>query len=208
MQRRPARARAVAAVGGALAVLTGVVGLVWHFVNTGVPYADGISDWWAMGVVAALAFGPTGVALARARPDLPLGWLFLAVGVVAGSRWWPPSTGSGGSKRGQSSADSALWWGNWLWVVGLVPIASLVPLLVPDGRLPSPRWRPALVLGVAAALAAGLTFAVVLLLDHARPGPAGLHNPVSIPWMDEPAVSALLTLVIVAGASPGLPASS
>ncbi len=33
------------------------------------------------------------------------------------------------------------WVGNWVWVPFHACIA-LLPLLFPDGRLPSPRWRP------------------------------------------------------------------
>ena len=122
--------------------------------------------------------GPTGVALARARPDLPLGWLFLAVGVVSGISLVATEYGLWGLQRGHSSADNALWWGNWLWVVGLVPIASLVPLLVPDGRLPSPavatcaRARRGRRPGRGPDLRGRS-----VLLDHARPGHGRAAQP-------------------------------
>ena len=37
---------------------------------------------------------------------------------------------------------AAVWVGNWIWVFGFPPLITVLLLLFPDGRLPSPRWRP------------------------------------------------------------------
>jgi hypothetical protein len=42
--------------------------------------------------------------------------------------------------------NHAAWLGSWLWVFVLVPPITLLLLIAPDGRLPSPRWRPVLLL--------------------------------------------------------------
>lgn len=42
----------------------------------------------------------------------------------------------------------AAWLTLWAWVPTFVPLATLLPLVFPDGRLPSPRWRPAAVAAV------------------------------------------------------------
>jgi signal transduction histidine kinase len=75
----------------------------------------------------------------------------------------------------------AAWVAHWVWVA-VFALLGLVLLLLPDGRLPSPRWR-----GVVAALALG---AVALTVSVAlAPGPlddvyAGLPNPVAVPGLD------------------------
>jgi signal transduction histidine kinase len=78
----------------------------------------------------------------------------------------------------QERADlPAAWWAGWLdgwpWVpaVAVIPVVGL--LLFPNGRLPSPRWRPDLVIGVAvlAAISVSLLFGATLLdfPDEANP---------------------------------------
>lgn len=190
---------------GLLVVLLGVVGAWLHAGNEGNPLAAGVSDWWAMGVVAAMAFGPTGAWLAAARPRLPLGWLLLAIGLLSSVSLVSTEIGLWAFDRGSDGADVALWWGNWLWVVGLVPIASVVPLLVPDGRLASPRWRLALAMGVAAAVAGGASFAFEPY-EATTPGlaDAGFTNPVTAAFWASPGVEALLALMVVAGALTGV----
>src|SRR5215217_9723782 len=46
----------------------------------------------------------------------------------------PPGTAPGGGL--------AVWVSHWAWAPGLGLALTFVPLLFPDGRLPSRRWRP------------------------------------------------------------------
>jgi two-component system, NarL family, sensor kinase len=94
---------------------------------------------WAMG----LAFSACGALLAWHRPRNPIGWLFLAAGVIEatsamgvqiaflGTRWgWPPGT---------IRLFGTLFAFSWPWAIGLLLPASL--LLFPDGHPVSSRWR-------------------------------------------------------------------
>jgi hypothetical protein len=68
----------------------------------------------------------------------------------------------------------------WLWVPGIVPAGTLLILLFPDGRLPSPRWRWVVWLTIASMVlvSIAITFEPGTLADEGFPH---LHNPLAIP---------------------------
>lgn len=70
----------------------------------------------------------------------------------------------------------AAWLAQWTWIPAFVPFATLLPLLFPDGRLPSPRWRPV------AATAVVLTAVMVLVaaFTDIQAGDGRPANPVAI----------------------------
>ena len=92
-----------------------------------------------------LPFSVVGAIVASSRPGNTVGWLFCGVGVTMGlnsfagdyAEFWL-ATGFGTSSLGETAA----WLSSWLWVLLVFVPASFLLLLFPDGRLPSPRWRP------------------------------------------------------------------
>ena len=73
----------------------------------------------------------------------------------------------------------AAWLAQWTWIPVFVPFVSLLPLIFPDGRLPSPRWRPV------AAAAIGLTAVMVLVAAFADIRTEGRPaNPVAVDALD------------------------
>lgn len=84
-------------------------------------------------------------ALAVSRqPDNLVGWLFLAAGVVAALQILPGELAVFMYRHGGPllAVQWLAWLGNWGWIVAYAPLLTLLPLLFPDGRLPSRRWRP------------------------------------------------------------------
>jgi hypothetical protein len=100
---------------------------------------------WAPNAVWAVSFPVVGALIATHRPRNPIGWLFCVVGVfqsliIAAEAYSDyalriaPGTVPGG--------PLANWVAQWVWAPSVGLLVTFVPLLFPDGRLPSPRWRP------------------------------------------------------------------
>jgi hypothetical protein len=106
--------------------------------------------------VRYLAATTVGAILAARRPRNPIGWLVLAFGlslVVYPFVAMYAATGLFVAPGRLPWIRQVAWVGNWVWVPFHACIALLL-LLFPDGRLPSPRWRPvAWTIGVAGGLA-------------------------------------------------------
>jgi hypothetical protein len=139
--------------------------------------------YWAIPfmVGVAMAFSVVGLLIASQYPRNPLGWLFLGEGVgwaLIGT--YEPVAVYGlilhpGSLPGV--ADVAAWIDTWLFIPLIGTIGTFLLLLFPDGRLPSPRWRPV-------AWCAGVVMVFGALVGSFIPGRLGdiprLRNPFGV----------------------------
>ena len=136
-----------------------------------------------MGGALFLAFPLVGALIASRRPKNAVGWLCLAVGLL----WMLIGVFDYYGYYGASTPGSVPFpvvmagMSDWLWVPAMGLLGTYVPLLFPDGRLPSRRWRPL----------AWLSGAVILLLSIGvmlAPGPlgnlAGMRKPFGIEGAD------------------------
>ena len=137
-----------------------------------------------------LAFSIVGAIIASRQPRNAIGWIFCGVGVTVGlnsfagdyADFWLAS-GFGNTGFGESAA----WLSSWAWSLLLYIPTSSVLLLFPDGRLPSPRWRPVawgVALGAAGGVA-GLALKAGPLADFPQvSNPYGVDSPVvGIVWV-------------------------
>lgn len=131
----------------------------------------------------ALTFSATGALVTGGRRLNPLAWVFSAGGLAAVSFFAEqyavyallaePGRLPGG--------EWAAWLATWAWVPAYLGAFTLLPLLFPDGRLPSPHWRP--VLWVVVACIAGTAVSVALAPENlTSPAP---RNPLGIKAVPE-----------------------
>jgi len=146
-----------------------------------------------------LTFSLVGAIIASRHPRNTIGWLFCFVGLVVGLNvlaWGYAVFWFSGGSGPRSLAETAAWFSSWSWTLLVVVPTTFLLLLFPDGRLPSPRWRPV-------AWCAGLGIIGFVAGYALEAGPLGdfpqLVNPYGV---DTPAVViATLAANIVVGGS-------
>ena len=109
-------------------------------------------------IPVTLSFALVG-ALIAVRAGNRLGWLFLAGATVTALS---VAANTYAARTPTAELPGAAWAG-WVLTVSLgatAPFFFLTPLLFPDGRPPSPRWRPVVWIAVLAGLATAVSSAI------------------------------------------------
>ena len=115
------------------------------------------------GIAFSLVVGAVGALIAARRPEIPIGWIFCVLGVVAGVlalateyARWALIHESGRPPAGIYAA----WIEEWMWIPLLSGLGG-VAALFPSGRFVSPAWRRAAWVGLAAVAVASLLNALI-----------------------------------------------
>jgi two-component system, NarL family, sensor kinase len=183
---RPRRlAIAVAALAGALAA----AGVALAVANAGTPLPAG-TDWRAA-QAGAVAFTAFGALLVIRMPGNAVSWFALAVGISeslsqVANEWAVHALLAGDGAR--AGGALAQWLASWVWLPGYALVPTLLVLLFPTVRPPSPRWRP--LIG-ACGVAIALTTAWFVVVPY-----ADLGEPVLDPAAARPLTSAALADVL------------
>lgn len=177
-----------------LAVLPAVLGIVLFAAILvlgqrvdSVPWRDELPS---LAVMLALVLA--GAFLAGKLPRNPIGWLFVMTGLSVMAYGVIILAVTLGGPRLMWVA----WVGNWVWVPGNAGLLFTL-LLFPDGRPPSPRWRPVVVASL-------VTFAALLVAVALHPRlevAPELRNPLGVPFaaaLGEPLIACMLLLQLVA----------
>jgi signal transduction histidine kinase len=175
-----------------LAWSCGAIAAALIFIRYALESATAAQDAFAglVSVLLPLAFPAVGALLASRRPRHPIGWLFLAAAVG-----WGVADAAGAYGKSLTPdpqlAGVAAWLHGWPAYVGIGALLFIV-LLLPDGRLASPPWRPM------AWLIAGY-IAISVLLVAIAPATGTVLQPMFLPLLIAAGVSLVLRLVRATG---------
>ena len=158
--------------------------------------------------LAGLAFGLVGALVLRAQPDNRLGKVMAGSGILASVGSTAVEYATLATDRDVSLPGStlAVVVAATSWFPAFLLVLAALPLLFPDGRLASRRWRlpamVALVAGVVATFGIATTQAIV---DDG--GYSQVHNPLDLPFGDDRQLAVVLVcfaVVAVVGAAASL----
>jgi signal transduction histidine kinase len=131
---------------------------------------------------AMLSFPVVGLIISSRQPQNRIAWIFLAIGLAWELWWFGTSYLEYGVVTNPGSVPApgvvaALT--DWMWAPAIGLTGTLLILLFPDGRLPSPRWRPFAWLSV---IAIGLSAVADMLLpgSFTNIGFPNVRNPLGI----------------------------
>ena len=151
--------------------------------------------------LAFSAFRVAGATIVAHRPDNPIGWIFLAIALLAAGGGLAETYGRYAYETRPGSLPGAIvavWfaWSSWYPTVALAVV--YIPLLFPTGRLLSLRWRPV------AWLAGAVTAAIVALavLQPTFVGDSGrtVDNPIGVaaaPHPEDSTAGTVLTALLL-----------
>jgi hypothetical protein len=150
---------------GAFAI--SVVAFAWTVVMiTQVPSVAYVGSVWAdIGLSAAfLGTAALGAVITQVQPRLSIGWIFSLIGAPMVVTMALVRLGMNGLALEGHTDVVLMWLAQVLWIPSITLLATALPFLFPDGRPPSPRWRPV-------ARLIPLLIAILVAAYAVRPGP-------------------------------------
>ena len=184
-----ARMRPLRIIAWAAAALTvgGLALAIWLDARAG---AHGTDAWEIAGwVTATLVSAGVGLMLATRRGSNPIGWLLLVNGLVLTAMGLSDSYADYAvlAHPGTQGGAWAVLFSERAWPLLFAPLTAIA-WVFPDGRLPSPRWRPFAIAGAASfAVLVGVSLLAAerfsAKFDHvASPLPELSESAVGIPF--------------------------
>jgi hypothetical protein len=134
-------------------------------------------------LLAFASFMVVGALIVGHRPENAVGWILAAIALLAVLGALAEEYATFASARHLPGPVLAAWFASWAWYPTITLVLLFTPLLFPDGRPPSPRWRPL-------AWLAGATTAAFTVLAAVQPtlelGAGRVANPIGVAAVGDP----------------------
>ena len=134
-------------------------------------------------LLAFATFIVVGALIVGHRPENAVGWIFAAIALLAVAGALAEEYATFAVAHHQAGGVLAAWFASWAWYPTIALALLFTPLLFPDGRPPSPRWRPL-------AWLAGATTAAFVVLAAVQPtlelGAGRVANPIGVAAVGSP----------------------
>jgi signal transduction histidine kinase len=160
------------------------VAIAFLILGIGTPLPEASFGFKGWGVLLAGVLAIAGFLIASRVPSNPIGWLLLASGIGTAVQELGQQYANYGlftSSVALPAADVGAWITEWIWIPSMALLALHIPLLYPDGHLPSPRWRSVAVVGTIGAVLGTFFFALAPGDLESTPG---VRNPFEIAGAD------------------------
>jgi hypothetical protein len=118
------------------------VGAVALAAANGESPAELVANHHAIGIVTGIGLAVLGALIASRRPRNPIGWLMAVAALFLGVFGFTQQYAPLAVAESLPGVAVASWLACWANLPGIAISITFVFLLFPDGRLPSPRWRP------------------------------------------------------------------
>jgi hypothetical protein len=177
------RTRSIWVAWSLLAAWTAVVAvLVTLSAVNGTFRPDALTDSVPL-LLAFASFLVVGALIVGHRPENAVGWIFAAIALLAVAGALAEEYATFASAQRLAGGVLAAWFASWAWYPTVALVLLFTPLLFPDGRPPSPRWRPV-------AWLAGATTAAFVVLAAVQPtlelGAGRVANPIGVAAVGNP----------------------
>jgi len=155
-------------------VVLGVASLALERAHVGRP---GFLELWLS--VAVLAYAVIGALVLSSQPRHVIGWMFCIAALSFGLAFFAGEYAVQALVVAPGTLPfgyAAAWFGLWAQLPAIAVVGLFLPLLFPDGHLPSPRWRPA-AFGAGAVVCLAVLTTMFAPTTYANAGYPSIRNP-------------------------------
>lgn len=158
-------------------VLSTALLLIGESLVLGIPSLPGGFRFFEVVPLTGLAFSAVGALIVIRRGENRVGWLCCVIGVLV-NLWmfsFQYATAAVTRPGFLPAIGWVTWIASWVWVVAFMLVAAGLPLVFPDGRLLSRRWRWAAWFAVAQTALAVIPLAVLPRVPPTARNPVGIQ---------------------------------